>query len=160
MDSLTVLITILLAILPISELRGAIPFAWFRGIPMGYAFLISVFANCLIAPLGYLFFSTIHEFIYVRWAWYASVFDRSIARARIKIEKKINTFGYAGLMLFVGIPLPITGAWTGVLGAWILGLDRKKTILFISLGVILSGLIVTGVLLFGSGIHSIFVKEF
>ena len=52
---------------------------------------------------------------------------------------------YWGIVLFVGIPLPITGAYTGALGAWILGMEPRKSVLFISLGVVLSGIIVSSV---------------
>ena len=61
-------------------------------------------------------------------------------------------------MLFVAIPLPITGAWTGTIGAWVLGLDRKKSILFILLGVLISGIIVSTVIYTGSGIAKLFTK--
>ena len=62
-------------------------------------------------------------------------------------------------MLFVAIPLPITGAWTGTVGAWVMGLDRKKSILFILLGILISGTIVTTVIYTGSGIASLFTKK-
>ena len=61
-------------------------------------------------------------------------------------------------MFFVGVPLPITGAWTGTLGAWVLGLDRKRSILAASAGVVMSATIVTLILVLGKGFSSIFVK--
>ena len=62
-------------------------------------------------------------------------------------------------MLFVAIPLPITGAWTGTIGAWVLGLDRKRSILFIILGVLTAGIIVSTVVYTGAGIASLFTKK-
>ena len=61
-------------------------------------------------------------------------------------------------MLFVAIPLPITGAWTGTMGAWFLGLNRRRSILFIILGVVIAGIIVSTVVYTGAGIASIFTK--
>jgi uncharacterized membrane protein len=61
-------------------------------------------------------------------------------------------------MLFVGIPLPITGAWTGTLGAWVLGLDKKRSMLAASGGVVMSATIVSLILVLGKGVGSVFVK--
>jgi|GEM_PF-3812958 len=63
------------------------------------------------------------------------LFDKTVVRTRAKLAPKVATLGFFGVMLFVGIPLPVTGAWTGTLGAWVLGLDRKKSILAVSAGV-------------------------
>ena len=60
-----------------------------------------------------------------------------------KFEKKYNTTGFLALMIFVAIPLPGTGAWTGCLISWFLDLDRKKSLLYISLGVLIAGIITT-----------------
>ena len=65
---------------------------------------------------------------------------------------------YFGLMFFVAIPLPITGAYTGALGAWVLGLDPKRSYLAISAGVLISGIVVTSVTLLGIEALSVFVK--
>ena len=81
-----------------------------------------------------------------------------MARARNKVSEKVNKYGLLGLMLFVAIPLPITGAWTGTVGAWVLGLDRKKSILFILLGILISGTVVSTVIYTGAGIASLFTK--
>jgi len=90
--------------------------------------------------------------------FYTRVFDKTVQRARQKISVKVDVYGFLGIVLFVGIPLPITGAWTGTLGAWVLGLSRKKTILAVSGGVLMSGAIVTSILALGKGAASLFVK--
>jgi uncharacterized membrane protein len=154
------LITIALGILPISELRGAIPYAYFNGAPLYLAALIGFLANLLVAPLGYLFLGSLHNVFYRIWGWYRSFFDRFIQQARKKVERHFNKWGYIGLALFVGVPLPVTGAWTAVLGSWVLGLKKKETILAISLGVLISATIVTLVIALGAGIDSIFIKRF
>lgn len=119
------IITLSLSILPISELRGAIPFAFACGIPLNKAAIISIAGNIMVAPLAYIFLDTLHKVFY-KWSFYSGLFDRFVEKARLKVHNKIALYGYLGLALFIAIPLPITGAWTGVLGAWILGMDKKK----------------------------------
>src|SRR5574344_385296 len=153
------LYTVILSIIPISELRGVLPYAFFNSIPLWQAYLIATVSNMLVIPIVWIFLSSIHKLLY-RLDWYRKLFDRTIERVRKKITGKIDKFGYLGLVIFVGIPLPVTGAWTGTLGAWLLGLDKKKTFLFISLGVWLSGVIVVTLLKLGVGLNSILIKRF
>lgn len=150
--------TILFALIPIFELRGALPYAYFNGSTILEAYTVSVLSNALVAPILYLFLSTAHKLFY-HWKWYKNLFDRSVLHARKKLETKITKFGYLGVMLFIAIPLPITGAYTGTLGAWVLGMDWKKTCLAALGGVIISGLIVSLIILLGVGTHSIFIKQ-
>ncbi|MDD3997300.1 MAG: small multi-drug export protein [Sphaerochaetaceae bacterium] len=158
MDLMTVLGTIALGILPISELRGAIPFAYLRGTPLWLAALIGTAANLLVSPLVYIFLSTIHHWLYGHWKWYATIFDSKVEHVRRRLSAKIHTYGFLGIVLFVGIPLPVTGAWTGTLGAWVLGLDRKRSIVAVSGGVLMACCIVTLVLALGKGAASLFIK--
>jgi uncharacterized membrane protein len=72
-----------------------------------------------------------------------------VDRSRRRIHSVVERYGYWGLMIFVAIPLPLTGAYTGALGAWVLGMRRWKSVLFITLGVALAGLIVSLVYLLG-----------
>lgn len=150
--------TTFFAFLPISELRGAIPFALSQGMPWYAALLYSVFINALVAPICWIFLSTVHRLLY-RWSWYKRTFDAFVERARGKVHQKVEAWGWLGIAAFVAIPLPVTGAWTGTLGAWILGLDRKKTLLSVIIGVIVAGCIVTAVSLLGISAFSIFIKK-
>jgi uncharacterized membrane protein len=154
----TYLLTVLLGIIPISELRGAIPYAYFNGVPLGLAFVIGVLSNALVPLIGFTFLSTLHK-ILDKWSFYHGIFERTVARTQKKVGSKVSKYGLLGLMLFVAIPLPITGAWTGTLGAWVLGLDRKKSLLFILLGILIAGIVVTTVIYTGSGIADLFTKE-
>ncbi len=133
-----------LCLLPISELRGGLPFALSQGIHPVAAFLMCVGFNMLVGPLVFLFLSTSHK-ILTPWQFYNRIFDIVVARARNKLKTKVDRFGYWGIVVFVGIPLPVTGAYTGALGAWILGLNPKKSLLFIAIGVVISGIIVSAV---------------
>lgn len=154
----TILQTILLAILPISELRGAIPYAVIRGGSLLEAAIIGTAANALVPFLAYLFLMTVHRLLY-RIRGYASFFDRRVEKARDKVRAKVDKYGYLGLLVFVAVPLPMTGAWTGTLGAWILGMDRKKAIPAILGGVVVAGLLVSLlVALLGAGARTVFFK--
>lgn len=158
MKLLDLLITVGLAIVPISELRGAIPFAVARGTNLFLAAFISFAANALVPLIVFVFLDTVHKLLY-KWKFYAGVFDRFVAKTRTKVHASVEKYGYWGLMIFVAIPLPLTGAWTGALGGWILGMDRKKTILAVIAGVFIAAVIVTIVVGLGVSALSIFVKE-
>ncbi|TFG84479.1 MAG: ligand-binding protein SH3 [Spirochaetales bacterium] len=154
-----IIATIFLAFLPISELRGAIPYGVARGLTLWQAASIAVVCNILVAPVAFIFLETFHKILY-RWGVYARLFDRFVERSRLKIHEKVERYGYLGIMLFVAVPLPITGAWTGTLGAWILGLDKRRTMLAVAAGVLVSGIIVSLVVGLGIEAFSFFVKRF
>ncbi len=158
MDVNTLLVTIALSFLPISELRGAIPFAVARGAPLLEAAAIAVACNALVGPVALVFLETFHKLLY-RWSFYARVFDRFVAKARAKVKEKVERYGYLGIMLFVAIPLPVTGAWTGTLGAWILGMGRRKTMLAVAAGVLIAGAIVSLIVGFGVEALSFLLKR-
>lgn len=153
----TYLLTILLGLLPISELRGAIPFAYFNGVPLWLSAVIGILSNALVPLIGFTFLGSLHKLL-DKWPFYHRLFEKTVARARGKVGEKVHKYGLLGLMLFVAIPLPITGAWTGTLGAWVMGLNPKKCMPFILLGVLISGIIVTTVIFTGSEIASLFTK--
>ena len=139
--------TIFMSMFPVGELRTSIPIAiHMLDLDWGYAFFYSLIGNSLITLLlVYLidflkierikdFFAKIPMvgFIFVKW-------ENSSARKSKKIEK----WGYLGLMLFVSIPLPITGAWTAVLIAAILEFKPLKSFISITFGLMVSGSIIT-----------------
>ena len=107
-----------------------------------YAYFYCVFLNALVGPIVFIFLNTFHR-LFSKMEWYKNIFERFIEKTRKKIGDKINKYGYLGVTLFVAIPLPVTGAWTGTLGAWIFGLKKRKTIPAVILGVAISGLIMS-----------------
>jgi len=156
--------TAILSFMPVSELRGAIPFAVANGIPWYWAFLFSVMCNILVAPCCWIFLGTVHKLLYGKEPekgviWYKNAFDKIIERARKKLSAGFEKWGWLGIAIFVGIPLPFTGAWTGTLGAWVLGVSRKRTMLAVILGVIVSGTIVSAVVILGIEGFNIFVNK-
>jgi len=158
MNTTAILGTLLLSITPIFELRGAIPFGVATGLPLLTAAALAFAGNALVSPLAFLFLETFHKLFY-RWTFYAKIFDRFVEKARTKVHAKVEKYGYWGIMLFVAIPLPITGAWTGTLGAWILGMSRRKTILASAIGVLISCIIVSLVVGFSISSLSLFIKH-
>jgi uncharacterized membrane protein len=150
--------TAFLAFLPISELRGAIPYAIANGIPWYIAYPYAVILNALVAPVCWLYLSTLHKSFF-RMGWYRNFFGRFVERARRKLQGGVERWGWLAVAVFVAIPLPFTGAWTGTLGAWVLGLRKGRCFLAVILGVICAGVIVTAVVILGSRTFRLFIKE-
>ena len=162
--ALILIITAFLSFMPISELRGAIPFAVANNIPWYWAYPFAVIINALIAPACWIFLATVHKLLYGAepekgWRFYKNFFDRFVERARQRLSAGVEKWGWLGIAVFVAIPLPITGAWTGTLGAWILGISKKRTMLAVIIGVITSGVIVTTVTVLGIEAFHLFVKK-
>ena len=139
---------IILSILPISELRGGLPLAVIyanqHNIPVALVFSLIVMANILAIFLAFFFLEKLHPLL-LRLKGYKRFFDKYVEKFQGKVdkfEKKYSSLGFLALTLFVAIPLPATGAWSGVLISWILDLERKKSILAISLGVVIAGVLV------------------
>ncbi len=140
---------ILLSLAPIAELRGGIPLALASGIDPVTAYLACVAANILIIPIVFLFLGTLHN-LFMKIPVYKKRFDRFLEKTHKKTHKKVEKFGYIGLTIFVMIPLPITGAYTGTLAAWLFGMNKTRSFFSIALGVIIAGIIVTAAYLTGA----------
>lgn len=134
--------TVILAMAPISELRGAIPYAiWVTDMPWQKAYLIAVIANFIpVIPILY-FIGPVSEFLR-RNKTFDRFFDWLFARTRKK-GKLIERFEVLGLILFVAIPLPVTGAWTGSLAAFLFGVPKRVALPSIFVGIMIAGVIVT-----------------
>lgn len=85
-----------------------------------------------------------------RFGWAKKLFDWLFERTRRKLNNQVAKYGYWALAIFVAIPLPATGAWTGALAAFVFGLPRKKSFLAILLGVCMAAIIVTLVTIGGN----------
>ncbi len=139
------LLVFLLAAAPISELRGAIPLGILSyGFPLWKAYLIAVAGNMiLIAPFLF-FLEKFSEYLMTRWKPYAHVMKWVFDRTRKKHLAKFHEteLKYAALFLFVAVPLPMTGAWTGAVVAYLLGIPYKRAIATILSAVCAAGAIV------------------
>lgn len=140
--------TILISASPVLELRGAIPLAIgvFQFTPLK-AYFLSVFGNLLpIIPLLFLL-KNISNYSIHRNYYFHQFFTWLFERTRRKHTKDFEVWGSLALFLFTAIPFPLTGAWSACVAAFIFGVDFKKAAVFISLGVITSGLLVLGLIL-------------
>jgi len=140
------IIVFIISMMPILELRGGILLAAAFNLDPTISFIICLIANILVIPIALYFLEFIFKILRK-----INFFDRIITKLENMVLKKrdqLDKYGYIGLLLFVGIPLPGTGAWTGCFLASLLGMDKKKSSLYAALGVLLAGLIMM-VLSFG-----------
>lgn len=143
---------------PISELRGAIPYALANGMPVVLAYFFCVMMNFIASILVYIFLITFHKALY-KISPYKRFFDRFIEKARLKVGEKIEKYGGLGLAVFVAVPLPVTGAITGTIGGWVLGIKKRVIFPAILAGVATAGIIVTLIAYYGIEAFSFFTKE-
>lgn len=127
----------LVSIVPFIELRGAIPLAIVAGYSPEFAFVVCVLMNMLAIPITFILLDFILPPIRRRVKLVERMFKWSVRRA-----KKHRNLSLLGLALFVGIPLPLTGAYTGSLIAYIAGWDRKRAALAIAAGVVIAGVLI------------------
>ena len=138
----------LLSMIPIGELRVGIPFAIATGLSPLTAFVVCVAANILIVPAVFFFLEFIHRRL-LHMNSYQSAFDKFMERTRKKVNPLIEKYGMLGLAIFVAVPIPGTGAYTGALAAWFFGMNKWKALISISIGVVAAGAIMLGALLGG-----------
>lgn len=143
-DSMIKYLTIfLISMVPIVELRGALPYAAVFGLPMVPSYIICVIGNML--PVPFIFFFARKVLIWgadkkVIGKFFTWCLDKG-ERGGEKLKSKAGKGLYVALLLFVGIPLPGTGAWTGTLAASFLDMDFKKSVIACMGGVLLAGVI-------------------
>lgn len=152
------LYSIFWSIMPISELRGGIPYAIIHGIHPVMAYLICCGANILAFPIVYFFLLTLHP-LFMKWTFYETLFNKFIARTRKKLENNVEKYGFWALMIFVMIPLPVTGAYTGSFAAWVFGIPKRQAFLAVALGVLIAGVIVTAIMVTGAESFKFLVKD-
>ena len=136
------LIVFFISMVPLIELRGAIPYAVAFNLPLLGSYIVAILGNML--PVPFIFFFAQKVLNWGSKKKYISKFCNWCLEKGDKGGKKLTSKGsgiYLALLLFVGIPIPGTGAWTGTLAASILNLDFKKSVISIMLGVILAGII-------------------
>jgi len=145
---LKLIYALILTVMPITELRVGLPiaivYAIEHNIPIMLIFSLIILVNILIIFFIFYFLDNLHA-NFMNLKFYKKIFRLYIERFQKKIdifEKRYQSLGFFALILFVAVPLPGTGAWTGCLVSWLFGLDRKKSILAISIGVLIAGIFV------------------
>ena len=132
--------TMLVSMLPIIELRGGIPFGVALGLPYYLAFPVAVLGNVIPAPFIIVYIRRIFMWMRRYMPRLNSMVDKLERKAHLK-GQKVSKYKYIGLWLFVAIPLPGTGAWTGSLAAAFLDMRLKKALPAVVLGVMTAGCI-------------------
>ena len=141
------LLILFVSMVPLIELRGAIPVSQGLGLPLIPSYIICIIGNMLPVPFIYLFARKVLE-----WGKDKPVIGKFFTfclekgeKGGKKLEAKAGKGLFVALLLFVGIPVPGTGAWTGTLAASILDMDFKSSVLAVMLGVLLAGIIMAAV---------------
>ena len=133
---------------PISELRGAIPLGLLNNMQWWEVYIIAVIGNIVPVPFILKLLLPVEKFLR-KWKRWDSFFSWLFEHTRKRTEERIKKWESIGLILFVAAPLPVTGAWTGSLAAYIFDLNFKRSLICIIIGVLIAGVIVTTAVLAG-----------
>ena len=142
-------ITFLMAMVPVVELRGAIPYGVIAGLSVPAAFIIAVIGNLVPIPFLVVLTRKVFNWLRTKSEWLES----AVRKLEAKAEKKkdvVLKYEFWGLVILVAIPLPGTGAWTGALVAAMMDMRLKRAMPAICLGVVIAGIIVTSIT-YGAG---------
>ncbi len=152
------LILIALTFIPALELRFSIPvgilatslhlpfFGQVQGfsMPWWYVFIVCVLANIFLAFIFYHFLHFIvHGFLVKHWGWFARFYQKRVEKAQKKIHKHVERWGWLGLALFIAVPLPGSGVYTGGVAGYALGFSFKRFMYASIIGVVIAGIVVT-----------------
>lgn len=147
------LLTMLVSMIPVIELRGGLPFGVALGLPYYLAFPAAVVGNLIPAPFIIVYIRRVFGLMRKYLPRLNGLVDNLEKKAHLK-GKKVQKYQYIGLWLFVAIPLPGTGAWTGCLAAAFLGMRLKKAMPAVVLGVLTAGCIMLGLTHVGINLFS------
>jgi uncharacterized membrane protein len=138
------------SMIPFLESRYIVPYAmwefnwnWWDALPLAFI------GNILPIPFVLIFFKYFEKYLR-RYVFWSKLLDKIFEKTRVKANRKIESYETLGLLLFVAIPLPFTGAWTGSLIAYLFDLDFYKSLITIFIGIIISASIM--IILYSTGL--------
>ena len=137
-----IIMTLLVSMVPVVELRGAIPLAVVNGMDIIPAFILSVVGNLIPVPFIIIFIRKVFKWMRQKSSKLETIVEKLEAKADRQKEKVLK-YEFWGLMILVAIPLPGTGAWTGAMVAAMLDMSLKRAFPAILVGVIVAGIIVS-----------------
>lgn len=150
---------VLLTFAPALELRASIPYGilvakepWFAVVP------VAVVANILLGPVVFFLLAKFVELV-LRWSFFRRLWERMVLRTQKKIHPMVEKYGIIGLGLFIGVPLPGSGVYSGSVGGYLLGFTRREFYIATVVGVLIAAAAVTAVVLFGEGAYGLFIKK-
>jgi uncharacterized membrane protein len=154
-----ILILIALTLLPFLELRASIPYGVFKtDLSLAVIFLICVITNIILAPILYWFLNNIVH-LFLRIKWIDRIYQKIVVKTQKKTHKYVEKYGVLGLALFIGVPLPGSGVYSGALGAYLLGFRKRDFYKAAVIGVLIAGVIVLVVSVVGSGALGFLIKQ-
>ncbi len=152
-----VLWLILLSMSPVFELRAGIPYGilnldWHWSL----IFAIAVISNIIIAPIIWFF---LHKVVHVfcKSKKFKTFYHKTVNKAQKKVHPYVHKYGVMGLALFIGIPFPGSGVYTGSIGAFVLGYEFKEFMRAAIIGVLIAGIIVTSIMVTGTTAYEYFL---
>lgn len=153
-----ILILIGLTLLPFLELRASIPYGILNtDLNWAAVFLICGITNIILAPIIYfLLDKAVHSFFFIKP--FKKVYDYYIIKTQKKIQGYVEKYGEIGVTLFIAVPLPGSGVYSGALAAYILGMSYKDFIKSAIIGVLIAGAIVTAISISGNEAFKFFIK--
>ena len=164
-----ILILILITFIPALELRASIPLGILSGgvnifnftlqgfgMNWGIVFLICVMSNILLGIFVYIIISKFIQY-FLKFKLFNKFYHYKVEKIQRKIKPSVDRYGLLGLALFIGLPIPGSGSYTGALAAHVLGMDYKKFIVANTIGVTIAGILVTIITLTGIQIFSLFI---
>ena len=138
------LATALMSIIPFTELRASIPAAYgLFDIPMWQIFIIAVASNIIPAVFIVWLLEPLSGYLMQKSKFFEKFFNWLFERTRKKFYKKYEKWGNTALTVFVAIPLPVTGAWTGAIAAFLFGIPLKKAVPLIFTGLLIAATVIT-----------------
>ncbi|MBU1974527.1 MAG: small multi-drug export protein [Nanoarchaeota archaeon] len=150
---------IALTLLPFLELRASIPYGVFNtDLSLTAIFFICVLTNILLAPLIYFFLNNI-IYLFLKINFINKLYQKTVSRVQRKAHKYVEKYGILGLAIFIGVPLPGSGVYSGALAAYILGFKFKDFFKAAVIGVLIAGVIVLLVSTAGESALSFMIKK-
>ncbi len=155
------LILAMMTFIPALELRASIPYGlgvYEATLTPAAIVAICIVANFLLAPFVWVFLDKgIHLLLHIQWI--DSLYQKVVERARRNVHAYVERYGTMGLALFIGVPLPGSGVYSGGLGAYLLGFRFSQYMIASAVGVLIAGALVTAVSLTGMEAFSFFLKR-
>jgi uncharacterized membrane protein len=149
---------LLITLIPTLELRASLPYAILvLNLPWHIAFLWVVLINILLAPLVY-FSLRAFLHIFIKIPLFRRIYEHSLLKVQSKVRPKVEKYGDIGLALFIGIPLPGSGVYTGALAAFILDIRPRNFLISSIIGVLIAAVVVLAVVLSGSEFFQWIIK--
>ena len=136
-----ILVTFLISFSPFGEARAGIPYGELNGLPIMLVFIVGLVANLLVFPIFYKAIELANKHLWKNPLYKKTALFLAL-RARTKTKEVIKKYGVWGLMIFVMIPLPVTGAYIGTIAAFIFGISYQKSLIAISSGITISSIMV------------------